>query len=439
MSLDSDDRLAVGDIKGDTLEEIVVSRTDYGNFRVASHFMGSVFSVSTLPGTYDGEHVLAVGDVVAGGKDEIVLDEYGMFLSGNYIYIYDEYGNQLYKVPRTISSGDQLDVADMLGNSYEDILLFDASKNVIYTFYENSTHTLFADPHHTPINLPLDPDDLFAVGQLDYDDLEMIIGSIWGNYIYYYNNDLSTRFQAAFLDKVQGKDVVHFSGHGGPAGFGGVVDTGTFPLDTGGVNPFVFAAACSTGDYESDGDVSIAESFLANGAGIFIGSTRMTNTGKNNAAGLTFYRDYWRPWYAIGRPFRDLQRYLWSQGESWWRWSLEYNLYGDPKYERNGGDFGALAQAGTEEVEAEGEPLPGLSIEIPAYEVTGIDGVDHVSIPGGMMLAEPGRYEVPFWLEEIGIPAGYELQDVSLVGRSGLVVEAGLNLPLPLPGPGISI
>ncbi|MBU0966691.1 MAG: hypothetical protein KKA54_09960 [Proteobacteria bacterium] len=434
MALDNNDQLAIGDLSGDDVEEIVISRTTTGNFRVLSHVSGTTFSLYQLPGTYDYPHDLAVGDVVSGGKDEIVLAEYGQIIfGGNYIYIYDQYGNELYRVPRQLSSGDRLAVAPMLGNSYEDILLMDASDNLIYTFYESTNHTLFADPHESPIILPLDPNDLFAVGQVDDGVLDMVMGSVWGNYIFYYDNDLGGRVPDVFFSMVPGKDVIYFNGHGYAGGWGDVLDQGHFPINLGGVNPFVFATSCDTGDYESDGDNSIAETFLANDAGVYIGSSRMSNTGKNGSAGITFYRDYWRPWLNIGKPFRDMQRYLWSLGDSWWRWVLEYNIYGDPKYAVTPPDMDADTQTVTEKADsadADSEPLSGISIEIPAYEVNQIEGIDHVTIAGGKMLADPGQYEVPYWLEEIQIPAGYELQDVSLVNRSGFTAASGLTLPV---------
>ena len=70
-----------------------------------------------------------------------------------------------------------------------------------------------------------------------------------------------------------------------------------------------------------------------------------------------------------------------------------------------------------------------FSLDIPPYEVTEIDGTHHVEIPGGMLLSDPGQFVVPYWSEEIIIPAGHKVQDVTAF-RSGFFAETGLLLPV---------
>jgi len=156
----------------------------------------------------------------------------------------------------------------------------------------------------------------------------------------------------------------------------------------------------------------------------------MSNTGTNDDAGRMFFRDYWRPYMDIGKPFRDMERHLWSlyhQKHGWWRWVLSYNLYGDPKFGPTPGSF-AAAEALTTEGDADDVP-PGLSVDIPLYEVTPVDGIDHVEIPGGKVLSDPGQYLVPYWSEEVMVPAGYQVQDVTAT-RTGFTADTGLQLPL---------
>ena len=66
---------------------------------------------------------------------------------------------------------------------------------------------------------------------------------------------------------------------------------------------------------------------------------------------------------------------------------------------------------------------------VPDYEVATIDGADYVTIPGGNTLFALGQPVVPIYTVEASIPAGYEVQDVTLTSRSGLTSGMGLNLP----------
>jgi hypothetical protein len=134
------------------------------------------------------------------------------------------------------------------------------------------------------------------------------------------------------------KDVILFLGHGGPGGWGCVLDDWTTsecpiePINFGGSSPIVIAFSCLTGNYEDEPGKSIARAFLRNGAAVYIGSTEVSSTGHNEEVTR---EGFWRGWSRssrIGDAFFDLQRRKIREGGNWRYFVYEYNLYGDPKF-----------------------------------------------------------------------------------------------------------
>ena len=233
---------------------------------------------------------------------------------------------------------------------------------------------------------------------------------------------------AAFQLLFPHRDIVYFDGHGGPNGWGNsVLVSGDVDDLYFSVNPVVISLSCHTGEYEKENDISIAETFLEHGAGLYIGATRMSNTGTNARNGLLFFNHFWRPWLGIGYAWRNLERDIWTN-PGYWRFSLAYNIYGDPKF-GVGGTESLIARASSKAATA-GAPPNETTLDLPDYTVTTSDGIDHVEIPNGDTLVDPGQYQVPFWIEEIDIPHGYVVQDVDLLERSGLNTSQGLHLPV---------
>jgi hypothetical protein len=64
-----------------------------------------------------------------------------------------------------------------------------------------------------------------------------------------------------------------------------------------------------------------------------------------------------------------------------------------------------------------------------------VDGFDDVEIPGGLTLLVQEAPQVPYYAYTIDYPVGFEINDVVLDERSGLVTSSGLNLPLTTLGP----
>jgi len=81
---------------------------------------------------------------------------------------------------------------------------------------------------------------------------------------------------------------------------------------------------------------------------------------------------------------------------------------------------------------ASGQTPPAeLKLALPRYDVTRIESLDYVRIPGGQMLTEEeGRPLVPYYVEYTDYPKGFRVQDVVLKERSGGEAATGLKLPV---------
>lgn len=69
-----------------------------------------------------------------------------------------------------------------------------------------------------------------------------------------------------------------------------------------------------------------------------------------------------------------------------------------------------------------------IKVDIPRYEVSKVNGLDYVEIPGGEVLFEEGKPTVPYCLVSVEYPRGIRVQRVTMRERSGLETTSGLNL-----------
>ena len=236
----------------------------------------------------------------------------------------------------------------------------------------------------------------------------------------------SARLQL-FRDMAPQRDAIFYRNHGSVTGWSSPLHTGDFPIDFEDHYPLVFSLACSTGHYE--GATSIAEAFLDNQAGVYIGSTEYSSTTANNEAGLTFIEKWLGGWGSSGASFKQTKRSLLmsnSPSDVSRLWVMEYNLYGDPKY----ATCSHAAAALPEHTGPAAPPPSTIEVNIPAYRVTSAGGWDTVRIPGGGMLLEEDRPLVPMFVVTQDLPRGYVVQAVTLTARTGLTTTTGLNPPL---------
>ncbi|MCL7455492.1 MAG: C25 family cysteine peptidase, partial [Anaerolineae bacterium] len=246
--------------------------------------------------------------------------------------------------------------------------------------------------------------------------------------------DAGLNIKDVFRSYAYEQDVIFYRDHSSTSSWGDgstVVDTadlaGANPIDFGSAKPFVFGCACLSGNYSG---VSLAEAFLQDGAGVYIGATEVSDRLWNNKSCLRLYAKWVNSTRTIGKALRDTKRDItegdWASGYEGDRWAAMYNLYGDPKYGGAPVAGSDLASAGT----VTAEPPATISVEVPDYEVTNVDGMDYVDIPGGNTFFELGKPLVPIFTVETEIPEGFRVQDVQLASRSGLTTATGLNLPL---------
>jgi len=240
--------------------------------------------------------------------------------------------------------------------------------------------------------------------------------------------DITWVFTSSVYSGGLGQDLIFYRDHCGPYGWGDgktVIDTGHFPIDLGIRRPFVFACCCQAGRYEALGATSIAEAFLQNETGVYIGSTENSFRSSNSDAASWFFQRWADSAESVGQSFKALKVHL-SDDEGDY-WAAEYNLYGDPKY---GARPTTTALASPVETAATA-PITSVAVTVPDYEVTTAGPGEHyVQIPSenGSLLIEDGKPIVPVFYKEIDYASGYRVQDVVLTARSGLTTATGLSI-----------
>jgi hypothetical protein len=245
------------------------------------------------------------------------------------------------------------------------------------------------------------------------------------------------RLAALKASLVGGRDVIFFRDHGNYDQWSDVLYTGDVSgLDFAGHTPFAFAAACKAGNYEESDAWNITDELLRQGLGAYIASTQLSERTTNDIASKSFYRN-WPLGQAVGVALNNAKIAVWDTDSSWESfdheklWAYEYNLYGDPKFGLSGGYSIAAAAA-----PAVAPPTAYFDVHIPAFEVAKVDGKDHVTIPGsgGQVWLEPGQYQIPYYTVAYDYPAGQRVQGITLTARSGLIITAGLEIPVMQPG-----
>ncbi|MBC7194318.1 MAG: hypothetical protein H5U37_01475, partial [Caldisericia bacterium] len=167
------------------------------------------------------------------------------------------------------------------------------------------------------------------------------------------NKTADEKRKEAFLNNVNGRDVIIYIGHGycpcssnDSIGWARTITVSEIQLSNinfGNTAPFCFSSACCTGRYE--GIYGFPEALFSKGLGIFIGSTEISYGGcccccsGTNDDELNNFFDAWlnHPNKTIAEAWRERRQDI--AYETWFEnsryWSTEYQFYGDPKFDKH--------------------------------------------------------------------------------------------------------
>ncbi|OGN93982.1 MAG: hypothetical protein A2Z75_01935 [Chloroflexi bacterium RBG_13_50_10] len=235
--------------------------------------------------------------------------------------------------------------------------------------------------------------------------------------------------QSVFFTVTKNRDIIFLAGHGNAWGWDAIGAGNVTPQANpfGSTNPFIFVSSCLAGTYYDFHNPTsklfgIAEAFLSKGAGAYLGAT---DSGGWDSQSKRFF-EKWDKGEAVGAGVKQTKRSL-GGGDLDRIWSAIYHLYGDPKY----GMFITLLPGSGGSTSSQSQPASSSVVTIPGYEVTQVEGMDYVEIPGGGVLFEVGKPLVPYFQVFYDYPAGYQIQDVVMTGVSQPTATTGLKIPSP--------
>ena len=382
----------------------------------------------------DKGYVLLVGEV------EIVSSYYmGEDHFTTYIGIPDHVheSDLPYANTRGKTARPELVVGRVIGDNLNDMNSY--LENIIATLKGEPGHEYYSRDKAYICNGNGDGEDWFADNAQYVDDqLDSLFNdSNYQNFIGDGGWDQWAYHRALMPDR----DLIFYRGHGNIDQWDNGLYTSylrgagpDYELDFGDKHPIVFAAACTTGNYNGDDDLNLAETFLWKGAALYLGSTEKSERWSNSDAFVSFIPN-WSTSESFGQAMNQVKRFIWDLDDAYDNrklWAHEYNLYGDPKYGR--------IDAQTEFTDSQDEnknlsiiETPQgmkLKIGLPKLEFSNVDRNDLVRIPDGYLLSELGSYPVPVWSFFVDIKPGESVQDVQLYDRSDPIAYSELKLPV---------
>ena len=234
---------------------------------------------------------------------------------------------------------------------------------------------------------------------------------------------IATQFFASCKDK----DVIFLAGHGnaGATSEIGNIDIMKQSNPFQNACPFVFASSCSTGTYSTG--FGIAEAFFSRSASAYLGATEWGVCCPHSDYSKMFF-DRWSAGKTLGSAVRETKNFI--AGDKYGNyWNGIYHLYGDPKYGAEGPPSSSSHPEHVFAAKTLSRVSAHLEIAIPRFQIDHRDDLDHVSIPGGLILFDVGMPLVPYYRIMVHYPRNTRIQDVSLVEKTGMLTTSDLLLP----------
>ena len=256
---------------------------------------------------------------------------------------------------------------------------------------------------------------------------------------------------STFFSQTLNSDIVFLAGHGSGGAWDVIRSDDVLatadPFGT--ADPVVFASSCNTGMYTNA--YSFANAMLNRGAAVYLGAT-IWGLGTHAWISSRFYGT-WEQGVSVGDAVREVKQdiayvtypgtldslaYTWPDKKAQY-WSAIYHVLGDPAYGGSGASILSALSGGADALGASpatlaAEPLDGagttlLDVSVPDYEVSREAASDVVEIPGGHVLSDTGRPEVPVYVVTREIPKGLAVADVRVTGQSEPLFANDLDLP----------
>jgi hypothetical protein len=446
VTIDADDAMAVGDVCGDSKEEIVLVDASEDVAHVYGNTTGFTFEeITRFPLVFESNDRLAVGYL--GSRDQAsVVHLYARGARGRF-----DGTAEVIKLGGGEVPGDKWDLDELLNQdglwasqlatnwAQEGFLLLVGEEGVVPTFTANwdlawsdAGSVDFTDRNYastgddasrpelamgripgssadclsavlrTAIELAADPSLLgnrsaYCVSGSrrgpggDSDDIDFAAGReivadlLWGKgfeTVLEANQPDCTNFFLRAVDR----DILYLAGHGWANGWDMLhqseINTN---FNAGTTRPLVYAFSCLTGRYPQGW--SVAERFLQHGASCYIGSTEVQSCAGDERGWGPRYAQAFMNRLSAGRPlgttWRETVRY--RLGANTWSWDDEYNAYHCAIIHYFGDPKLQMAWSSLTPAWSEElvlDPAPELALSIPMYTVTRIGGQDLVQIPG---------------------------------------------------------
>ena len=426
------ERLAIGDVLSSNPGNEIVMADDNDILRVFNKNGGEIYRIDIGSLGYDfaDYDLLAIGNVDTGtqGTDEFIITDR---THDKIVVIAANSGTAskgvvLKEINIDFDYGDGMAVGKVISGDRAQILIGDRN-NHIYIYRGYDTNSSLSYSLYNTIYVDWEQYDGIAVRTLPGADNDEIVHFDRGDRIrvvdpYYPLNAINL-----FKTNSKDKDLIWLEAHGSPGGMSPAQTQNNFPANFGTAHPIVTAFSCLTGNYEGNSDNSLAEKYLASGAGIYFGSTEVSPVDYNSMSSRVFFTDNWLPGISFAQAMRAYKQAHWDDTSLtgfWHLWVNEYNLYGDPKFDI----FASTVPDAPSDMAPQVMPANPIVVDLQPVTSHLVGGYDQVEIPGGQTYLVEGEYQIPIYIKTVTYPAGVHIQNVSLTVQSGLTSHVGFNI-----------